>query len=82
MLRPFTPHETWIVLRRTVGVMPLSYRFHSEGDQKSRSALSLGKPDANATAVFGNKLYSAFLERANDRLAGFLSSTNFSLCGL
>ena len=47
-----------------------------------RTALPLLKPDANATAVFGDKLYSAFLERANDRLSGFLSSANFSLCGL
>jgi hypothetical protein len=32
------------------------------------TALSLRKPNANATAVFEDKLYSAFLERADEFL--------------
>jgi hypothetical protein len=47
-----------------------------------RTALPLRKPDANATAVFWDKFYSAFLERADDRLLSFLSPANFSLRGL
>jgi hypothetical protein len=44
--------------------------------------LPLREPNADAAAVFGDKFYSAFLERADDRLSGFLSPANFSLGGL
>jgi hypothetical protein len=39
-----------------VGTDPLSYQFHSTGDQKSLSTLSLRKPDANSTAILRDKL--------------------------
>src|ERR1700722_192229 len=47
-----------------------------------RTARPLREPDARSTAVFVDKLYSAFLKRANDRLSCFLTAADFPLGGL